>query len=190
MSTPDNTLDKETHARIFAEKIIPDSGLNNALSYEKPKAIILAGQPGAGKGGLKGAAKIELQYDVVPIDPDELRKHHPDVDTFRKAHPYTWSGDTHPDASQWARELRNAAVDSKKNIIIDTTLGNGNSAVDMIKELQAKGYDVEVRAVVAHRLESELGVDKRFADKLNVDGYGRYVPENVHPKVSQTDSIA
>ena len=190
MSRDQEPLDSTKHEEILKKKILTAPEFTNVTQQSSPKAIILAGQPGAGKGGLKGAAKIELQYDVVPIDPDELRKHHPDVDTFRKAHPYTWSGDTHPDASQWARELRNAAVDSKKNIIIDTTLGNGNSAVDMIKELQAKGYDVEVRSVVAHRLESELGVDKRFADKLNVDGYGRYVPENVHPKVSQTDSIA
>ncbi len=58
----------------------------------------------------------------------------------------------------------------------------------MIKELQSKGYDVEIRAVAAHRLESELGVDKRFADKLNIDGFGRYVPEVVRTNISETDS--
>ena len=183
MSTPGIPLGKEEHARILAERIVPDSGLNDVQSHDKPRAIILAGQPGAGKGGLARKAEFEFSDDVVKIDPDELRAYHPEVDSFRKAHPYTWSGDTHPDASQWAHELRSAAVDGKKNLIIDTTLGGGKSAVELVKELQSKGYDVEIRAVATHRLESELGVNKRFSDQLNNDGYGRYVPEDVRTKV-------
>jgi hypothetical protein len=144
---------------------------------------VLAGQPGAGKGGLKARTEIELDGNIVSIDPDELRDAHPKLKEFQNAHPYTWSGDTHPDASQWAKELRTAAVDGKKNIIIDTTLGNGNSAVDTIKELQAKGYDVEIRAVAAHRLESELGVSGRFGESLDEKGYGRYVPEKLRGDV-------
>lgn len=94
MSAPGNPLDKEEHARILAEKIIPDSGLEEAISHEKPKAVILAGQPGAGKGGLARRAEFEFSDDVVKIDPDELRRYHTEVDSFRKKHPYTWSGDT------------------------------------------------------------------------------------------------
>jgi Zeta toxin len=183
MNTPDNALDKETHARILSEKVIPNSGLNDVLSHEKPKAIILAGQPGAGKGGLARTAKFEFSGDVVKIDPDELRDAHPRLKEFQKVHPYTWADDTHADASQWAKELRAAAVDGRKNIIIDTTLGNGNSAVDTIKELQGKGYDVEIRAVAAHRLESELGVNGRFSESLDEKGYGRYVPEKLRGEV-------
>jgi Zeta toxin len=177
MSAPNNTLDKETHARILAEKIIPDSGLNDVLSHDRPKAIILAGQPGAGKGGLARRAEFELSDDVVKIDPDELRKHHPDVGAFRKALPYTWSGQTHGDASRWADELLDATVVSKKNLIFDTTLSNGQWGSELIKDLQARGYDVEVRAIAAHRLESELGVDARFGQSLDENGFGRHVPE-------------
>ena len=49
--------------------------------------------------------------------------------------------------------------------------------------LKAKGYDVEIRAVAANRLESELGVDERFAKKIDLDGYGRYVPEGIREQV-------
>lgn len=183
MPAPSAVLAPATHAEYLERHVIPRSGFNSANHHEVPRAIVLAGQPGAGKRKLNDAAKIDLGYDVVPIDPDDLRDTHLDVERLRQQHPYTWAGHTHEDASQWAKELRSAAIGGRRNLILDTTLGNGDSAVTLIKDLQAKGYDVEIRGVVAHRLESELGVDARFADSLNSAGFGRYVPEDVRKHV-------
>nr|WP_258015667.1 zeta toxin family protein [Stenotrophomonas maltophilia] len=157
--------------------------MDQVTSQPMPRAIVLAGQPGAGKGGLVKAVEIELSDDVVKVDPDELRGAHPDARLLRQQHPYTWAGHTHEDASQWAKELRSTAVEGRRNLILDTTLGNGDSAVSLIKDLQANGYDVEIRGVVAHRLESELGVDARFSNSLDSRGFGRYVPEDVRKHV-------
>ena len=183
MTTGDGQLDAATHARVFSEKVIPKSGLLEASTQSRPVAIILAGQPGAGKGGLAAAAQEQLSYDVVKIDPDELRRYHPEVQRLRTEHPLTWSGHTHPDASQWAGELREAVIEQKKNLIIDTTLANGDHAVTLINHLQASGYDVEVRAMATHQLESELGVDQRFTRSVDDAGYGRYVPAEVREHV-------
>lgn len=183
MNPSDDRLPEEMHARVFFKEVIPRSGMENTSSHESPKAIVLAGQPGAGKRSLSRDARNELHKDVVNIDPDELRDGHPDVESLRQKYPYTWAGHTHADASQWAKELRAAAVEGRKNIIVDTTLGNGNGAVELINELRGKGYEVEIRVVVAHRLESELGVDGRFGGSLSDEGYGRYVPEDVRNHV-------
>lgn len=183
MSSADWSLAPQAHAQVFAEKVLPHSGLDSTTPQEHPKAIVLAGQPGAGKSGVAGAAIRELAGDAIPIDPDALREMHRDAPQLVQQHPYTWSGHTHSDASQWAKELRSLAVEGHRNLILDTTLGNGDAAVDLIKNLQAKGYEVEIRGVVAHRLESELGVDRRFTDKLDDEGFGRYVPEDVRKRV-------
>lgn len=183
MEGPYQSLPRAIHAKTFHDSIIPNSGLSSANSQDRPRAIVLAGQPGAGKGRLSDTAKAELGYDVVPIDPDALRDAHPDVERLRQQYPYTWAAHTHEDASQWAKELRAAAVEGRRNIILDTTLGNGESAVTLIKDLQAKGYQVEIRGVAAHELESELGVDRRFSRSLDANGYGRYVPEEVRTQV-------
>lgn len=183
MSAPDSRLDHETHARLLQEKVIPNGGVNETSSQIHPKAVVLAGQPGAGKSKVSGALLREFDGDVVLVDPDELRRTHSEFVSLSQQHPYTWAGHTHEDASQWAKELRSAAIGGRRNLILDTTLGNGDSAVTLIKDLQAKGYDVEIRGVVAHRLESELGVDARFADSLNSAGFGRYVPEDVRKHV-------
>lgn len=183
MSAPDSRLDHETHARLLQEKVIPNGGMNETSAQAHPKAVVLAGQPGAGKSKVSGALLREFDGDVVLVDPDELRRTHSEFVNLSQQHPYTWAGHTHEDASQWAKELRSAAIDGRRNLILDTTLGNGDSAVTLIKDLQARGYDVEIRGVVAHRLESELGVDARFAGSLDSAGFGRYVPEDVRKHV-------
>lgn len=176
MNATSEGLDSETRARIFAEEIVPNSKLLQKVSHEHPKAIILGGQPGAGKGSLARAARDEFAGDVVIVDPDALRDFNPRVDEIRANHPYTWSGFTHAEASQAADDLREAVIARRTNLILDTTLSNGPWTADLIKDLQAKGYEVEVRAVVANKLESELGVDARFSGNLDVVGHGRYVP--------------
>ncbi|TGW17294.1 toxin [Stenotrophomonas maltophilia] len=183
MASRDGQLPVDVHQRVLRETIIPESGLSHHTSQSTPKAILLAGQPGAGKGTLKDISRAELGGNVVVVDPDELRDAYPDVERLYERHPYTWAGHTHEDASHWAKELRSEAVESRRNLILDTTLGNGDSAITLIKDLQAKGYDVEIRGVVAHRLESELGVDARFSNSLDSRGFGRYVPEDVRKHV-------
>lgn len=183
MASRDGQLPLDVHQRVLRETIIPESGLSHHASQTTPKAILLAGQPGAGKGTLKDISRAELGGNAVVVDPDELRDAYPDVERLYGRHPYTWAGHTHEDASHWAKELRSEAVEGRRNLIIDTTLGNGDSAITLIKDLQAKGYEVEIRGVVAHRLESELGVDARFSDSLDNYGFGRYVPEDVRKHV-------
>lgn len=184
MGVRPDILDKDEHARILRERIIPNSGLAAATSQEHPKAVILAGQPGAGKGSLASAAERELQGDVVSVDPDDLRRFHPQVRAFRRESPWDWSSRTHVDASAWADELLDATSSARKNLIFDTTLSDGKWASEvLIKGLQERGYEVEVRVVAAHKIESELGVDKRFTEQLDQRGYGRYVPKAVRDAI-------
>jgi len=183
MSNEKDALSAEEHARIFRERILEESAFSTATPQERPRVIILSLQPGAGKGGLARSAELELRGDAVTVDPDALRDFHPKVESFRNAHPYTWADDTHPDASAWAKELRSAAVEGRKNLILDTTLADGDKAVALVKDLQAKGYEVEIRAMATHRLESELGVDERFSNSLERKGFGRYVPEGIRDQV-------
>jgi predicted ABC-type ATPase len=183
MSGENDVLSQEEHARIFRERVLRQSMFDIATSQERPRAIILAGQPGSGKGGLAATAVNELGDDAVTVDPDELRRFHPKVGDFRRETPYTWSGRTHADASQWADELLDETVAGRKNLIFDTTLSNGQWASELINDLKAKGYDVEVRAIATSKIESELGVDRRFTQRLDVEGFGRHVPEGARDAI-------
>ena len=167
-------LTKEEHDKIFREQIAPQ--LDKVESQEQPKAIILAGQPGAGKGGLVRTATVQFDGQVVVVDPDQMRDFYPNVRALKADSPYAWADETHVDASKWAGELRSAAIEQKKNLIIDTTLGKYESGAKLVAELREKGYEIEVRALATHRLESELGVESRFSRTMATEGHGRYVP--------------
>ena len=182
MSPDHPTLPSAQHQQILFARVLGDEDYTRVSGgHEKPRAIILAGQPGAGKGGLTRAANSEFNNNIAVIDPDDLRRHHPHVEDFRRQHPYTWADDTHSDASEWAKELRADAIAQRKHLVIDTTAPKA----ELIQDLQGLGYQVEVRAIASHRLESELGVDKRFAEGLEEDGYGRYVPEAKRNEIYQ-----
>ncbi|MCP3042217.1 MULTISPECIES: zeta toxin family protein [Xanthomonas] len=184
MADESDVLPKGIHEQILREQILTAPDFINSTAQQQPKAVILGGQPGAGKGGLVAQAKAELDQNAVTIDPDELRRHHPRVADFRRENPYEWSGRTHKDASSWADELRMAATAEKKNLIFDTTLSDGKWASEtLIKGLQEQGYEVEVRAVASPKLESEHGVDERFTANTDRQGYGRHVPEGARDAI-------
>jgi len=156
MSDPTGKLDPEIHRRVFAERVVPRSALPETTPQARPHAIVLAGQPGAGKGNLVKAAQFEFSDNIVPIvpiDPDAQRELHPDSKKLREAHPYTWSAHTHYDASRWAGELRDAAVAGRRNLIVETTLGNADGAIQTVKGLQGKGYSVEARDISTRQIE-------------------------------------
>lgn len=183
MSTSEGRLDKAEHARIFTDKVVPRSRLRSTTSQETPHAIITAGQPGAGKSSLVEMADAELGRNTVVVDPDDLRRLHPDFRRLHQTYPYTWSSLTNHDAGGWASKLRDAAVEGRRNLIIDTTLGDADAAIRNIARLKSRGYELEVRVVAAHRLESELGIEQRFTDSMREKGYGRYVPPDFHARV-------
>lgn len=134
MSVPQAELSSALRAQIFENSVVPHSGLEAATTQAKPRAIILAGQPGAGKGGLADTANLQLRGDAVLVDLDNLRDLHPDIKALRRAHPYTWSTDTHPFAKAWTDDLLEATVAGRKNLIFDTTLSNGEWASDFIED--------------------------------------------------------
>jgi peptidoglycan hydrolase-like protein with peptidoglycan-binding domain len=183
MSKISDKLSKSEHERILREHVLPGSELDTFSPQEHPKAIILAGQPGAGKGSLKDAVLSQFGYDIFPIDPDEQREYHPQAKAWQRESPYGWSQQTNADAGAFAGELREAGMHRRVNLLIDTTLGGADGAIKTIQGLQKAGYEVEIRAVAAHDLESRVGIDRRFTEGIDRKSVGRDVPLPFHDKV-------
>ncbi|PSS59433.1 hypothetical protein C6558_38355 [Ensifer sp. NM-2] len=180
MNTSDTELDPTVQAEVSAEEINPDSGLSQA---RRPRAILLAGQSGAGKGGLARRAERELANGFRKIDPDDFHDSDPDVAAIRADYPYTWSGQTHYDAVDRAYELLGATVEEKRDLIYDSTLSDVENASALIQYLQGNDYDVDVMAIAAHKLESDWGVDHRFSKSLDQHGFGRHIPAAISDEI-------
>ena len=71
-------LSPEQHERIFQRRIVPQLTAH-ARAVELPRAIILGGQPGAGKSALQSVIEREFAAvgGVLAIIGDDLRAFHP-----------------------------------------------------------------------------------------------------------------
>ena len=176
----DYRLSPEKHAEISRD--IQAKELSRSQPVDRPRAIILAGQPGAGKGSLVSAALGDMEGNgkAVFIDVDDLRAYHPSYDALGKADDRTAASHVQHDAGTWGNELRQAAIAQRHNIIVDGTLKSEKSAARMYGELRAAGYDVEVRVMATRPDESWQGVHMRY-ERIKADGVpGRWVPRHVH----------
>jgi Zeta toxin len=78
---------------------------------------------------------------------------------------------------------RKAGMQRCVDILLDATRDMPDRAIRKIREWQDTDYDVEIRVVATHRLDSEAGIDARFADKIDEIGDGRDVPLRVHDRI-------
>jgi hypothetical protein len=183
MSDSKEQLSKEQLQRLLSDTVIPEYGLNELASHEKPRAIVLAGQPGSGKGSLVRAAEREFGDDVLVIDPDRLRTTLPGVGELQASDPFGWPQETNKDAFRLANGLRDAGVDKRVNLVIDGSMSDAGNSIRTIEALQKKGYEVEVRAISSHWFESELGIDQRFSNQIDRLGVARDVDMGFHNRV-------
>ncbi len=171
MSEHKEQLNKEQLQRLIGGTVIPESGLNELTSHEKPRAIVLAGQPGAGKGSLVRAAEREFGNDVLVVDRDRLRDKLPEVQKLQESDPFGWPDKTNRDAFKLANGLRDEGIKRHVNLVIDGSMSDAGNSIRTIEALQKKGYEVEVRAISTHWLESELGVDRHFTRQIDRDSF-------------------
>jgi len=125
-----------------------------------PRAIVLAGQPGAGKGGLVTAVEIELSDDVVKVDPDELRGAHPDARLLRQQHPYTWAGHT-------LFVVQGEPSDpAHQRAAMPTELAAQTSVEESMQQFDAVSREAHQRAI-ANQLEQQLE-DQRVQQDIQI----------------------
>ncbi|MBV8590650.1 MAG: zeta toxin family protein, partial [Acetobacteraceae bacterium] len=173
------SLSLSEHKRIFEREIKPDNleGLEPVL---RPKMFMLGGQPGAGKSNVREAITKKFP-NALTVDPDELRTYHPRYVQLVKEDPDNAAGRVHYDASKWAAELREVAVELKLNIIFDTSLGgNVNTTVSVAKDAAKAGYDVEVHVAAVSIEASRQAVRKRFEEAHET--YAQDPEENLPPR--------
>lgn len=160
-----------------------DYVFTDQVPVAQPKAFILAGQPGAGKTGLKKAVKEFFEQTgetFIVIDPDDFRSLHPKYEEYNREDDTKTAEWTHSDASQASDEAREKAITEKYNLIIDGTLKDKSKALALVQKLKDNGYEVHVRAICVSPLVSWQGcLDRYYRDKKAL-GYGRFVPQFIH----------
>lgn len=153
-------------------------------SAKKPLAVIVAGQPGAGKGPLTEdlCRWFADNGGCVAIDVNELLNLHPDYCLLIEEDHRTAGKTVRGDALAVAEELFASAVESRRNLLIDTTLEGADRALDVVRLLHDSGYRTHVIALCVQPEISWESLGLRFDEQLAEMGVGRWVGEAAHDR--------
>jgi hypothetical protein len=161
--------------RIFAEDIALER-LTGAAQPD-PVAVLVVGQPGAGKSVAQAAVLAQLgRADAVTIDVDDLRTYRPMYEPLALADDRTAAAYTQRDAQRWLRMAIAEAAERRYDIVLSTTFADPGHAEALLNRLRTLTYAPQVAYLAVHELPSRLGVLDRYQVDRATLGFGCYTP--------------
>ena len=131
----------EDHNRIIEE--LKHHQISERKASAKPKAIILCGQPGSGRGSQIPMVMQEFSESGAVLLDESQRQDKP-------------------------QSFFEEALHGKKNLVINATLPNRG----LLKRLREEGYTTSIYVVSAHERESLLSLYQKYEGQLATIGIG------------------
>ncbi|HKP61487.1 MAG TPA: zeta toxin family protein [Polyangiales bacterium] len=174
-------LSPEQHERIFQRDIVSELAAP-ARGVDAPRAVILGGQPGAGKSALQSAVERDFASfgGVLAIIGDDLRAYHPKYRTLLRADDKRAAFYTDRDSALWIEKLIDYAKTRRFNLLIESTMRRADKIVATASALREQGYSVEARALAVDARWSVLGIHQRYEGMLQVHGRARFTLQAAH----------
>ncbi|MBU9193025.1 zeta toxin family protein [Burkholderia gladioli] len=176
MDTIPDLVMQRAYARVERE------ALEASREQVAPTAILLGGQPGAGKTALARRAVAELgaRGGAVLIDADRTRENLPQYSQLLRENPQHAADLTHVEAGRWSGRLTHAASEARRNLVIDGTMRNPESLHNLARRLNERGYTLEVRGVAMPGDVSLARAQMRTEREIATTGVGRVVNPQQH----------
>lgn len=167
------------HQTIYSR--IEKEQFTGTSPVENPRVIITGGQPGSGKSKLIEMSKKDFpDGNVVVINGDDLRGYHPQADKILKMDDKKFAERTDPDSREWTRKLFEKAIETKRNIIFESTMREPGPISKTMERLKDNGYHVTTKVVAANERDSTTGIYKRYESQKAERGYGRFSEQSSH----------
>ena len=146
----------------------------------KPKLIMVGGQPGSGKSDLQKYGELALDFNAVILSTDVLRSYHPFDQEIKKNYPEYYHNLTVDLARTLLIHLENFAVVNKLNVILETTLANSAVILQKIDKYRKQGYEIELKVMAVNETVSFLGAENRYESMILAEQSGRAVSKTNH----------
>lgn len=142
-----------------------------------PTCVIVMGGTASGKGHVAKPMLEDITNSVgekfAHLDVDDFKKKIPEYNKFKRLEA---ANNVHEESSHLGKRARKFAISNKLNFVNDGTFSNMDKALDMIKSLKNKGYNVKLINVSTDVSEAK----KR--EKVRFERSGRKVGEDVLEK--------
>ena len=154
--------------------------LRNLIPQEKPLAFILGGQPASGKSKLAKEFMGNFSNDnILFVNGDIYREFHPNRQELIN-NPLSYSKETQIFSNVFTENLIREAIENKYNIMVEGTMRNPQVPYNTAKMFKENGYEVEILAISAPSVFTELGLYNRYQEEINFQGWGRLAEIESH----------
>lgn len=177
--------------RVFKEQILPvmlASRSARGPSPKEPTALLLGGQPAAGKTPHLNDATRELSGKGATwvVNGDNLYAYHPRHDELIARH---GSRDAlelmKGESGKWIKMLLAEAQRRQVNIVMETTMRQPDVVAKQAVEFRSNGYKVHARVLAVPEQESWISNRFRY-EQMNVLGTAaRLTPRSIHDQGAQ-----
>lgn len=168
MAGLENYSDEEFYEEF--QRIISALVIDGRLApSEKPQAVLLGGQSGAGKTTLHGIFVVGHRGNAIVVNGDEYRSFHPRFEQISER--YGIDGPAYTAA--WAGRMVEAVIDALSiigyNLVIEGTLRTSEVPLKTTSLLRSRGYDVSL-ALMAVKPEISLVSCQLRYEQMHVAG--------------------
>lgn len=149
---------------------------------DHPTAVILGGQPGAGKSPIEAEASHKFQRSggIVAIIGDDLRAFLPHYQQLQAADDRTAAFYTDRDSGRLVEMAITEASARRVNVLVEGTMRNPDVVARTLGQFRSAGYATDARALAVSPELSQLGIIQRYVAQKESRGVGRMTTEQAH----------
>lgn len=181
MASEHERLTAEQIDRIYASQIGP-ALLESIQPSHQPVALLVGGQPGAGKSLAIQRLRSQVRDFVarpVVISSDTLREFHP---TWRRPAPHRIDAVNlaRHETELWGGRLAREAAAMRANLVFDSSLQRPQDMLALARELNGQGYRVDLLIVASDRDASRLSSVAPYERLWTLGASPHFVSRRVH----------
>ncbi|MGC0422061.1 Ni2+-binding GTPase involved in maturation of urease and hydrogenase [Embleya sp. AB8] len=173
-------LSTAEHTRIFDELLVPKMG--EVTAHERPVAVYIMGQPGAGKTRAAHLAHRAMRHRrPVRITAEDFKAAHPDYPQLLREHPRTAGERIRVDYRAW-RDQAMAYVRARRgDMIVEISPGSAEAFLADVAADRRAGYRIELVVLAVREADSRQGTAARYAE-VSGSGPARFTTVSGHDR--------
>ena len=175
------SLSRERLQHIYETRIAPDL-FRSAQPVERPTAVVLGGQPGAGKTPMQNLASREFadKGGIVKIIGDDLRAALPHYKSLQRTDDKTAAFYTDRDSGRLVEMAIADATQRRVNVLVEGTMRSPEVVAKTLRDFREAGFQTVARALAVSPELSSLGILQRYAAQKESRGVGRMTTSEAH----------
>lgn len=176
-----HSLPRDRLRHIYETRIAPDL-FRSAQPVERPTAVVLGGQPGAGKTPMQNLVAREFadKGGIVKIIGDDLRAYLPHYKALQRADDKTAAFYTDRDSGRLVEMAIAEAAQRRINVLVEGTMRSPEVVAKTLRDFREAGFQTDARALAVSPELSGLGILQRYAAQKESRGVGRMTTSEAH----------